>query len=98
MSLFGRTPVPTRKYGRVHDDGSVPRVTLFADETATITPPASVDWYSAVPANSWLMLANGPDNSIAPGYEGCGDCTCAAIGHIIDQVEWYAEGDTPATV
>jgi hypothetical protein len=89
---------PTRKYGRLHDDHSVARVHLRAVEGAALTPTATADWYSAVPATSWLMLANGPDNSISNGYQGCGDCTCAAAGHIVDQVEWYAEGNTPATV
>lgn len=85
-------------YGRVHDDRSVPRVELRVHPHAVLAPTATADWYSAVPSNSWLMLANGPDNSISQGYQGCGDCTCAAAGHIVDQVEWYAEGNTPATV
>lgn len=96
--MFGKKSGPARLYGRLHDDPSVPRVELHPHGGAVLTPPAAVDWYSQVPAASWLMLANGPDNSIAQGYQGCGDCTCAAAGHIVDQVEWYAEADTPATV
>jgi hypothetical protein len=95
---LGKKKTPARKYGRLHDDGVVPRAHLRVHEGATLTPSATADWYSAVPANSWLMLANGPDNSISQGYEGCGDCTCAAAGHICDQVAWYAEGSTPAPV
>jgi hypothetical protein len=29
----------------------------------------------------WLMLGNGPDNSVFPGFEGCGDCAWAGPGH-----------------
>lgn len=30
----------------------------------------------------WLMLGNGPDDSVEPGFEGCGDCVLADAGHI----------------
>jgi hypothetical protein len=88
----------SKKFGCLVADRSVPRARLRRLPGATLNPPASVDWYSQVPAASWGMLANGPDNSIAPGFEGCGDCTIASAGHIIDQVAWYAQNDTPAPV
>lgn len=87
-------------YGVVPNDRTRPRVTLRPKPDGTLNPPASVDWYSGVPASSWLMLGNGPDNSIPnlPNFGGCGDCTVAGMGHMIDQVEWYAQSHTPATV
>lgn len=90
---------PTKyKYGALPNDPSRPRVVLKQQPGITIAPPASVDWYSGVPAASWGMLANGPDNSIAPGYSGCGDCTVASAAHIVDQVAWYAQGSLAAPV
>jgi hypothetical protein len=29
----------------------------------------------------WLMLGNGPDPTVAPGFEGCGDCAWAGPAH-----------------
>lgn len=29
----------------------------------------------------WLMLGNGPDDTVFPGFQGCGDCTLADAGH-----------------
>lgn len=29
----------------------------------------------------WLMLGNGPDNTVSPGFEGCGDCAWAGPAH-----------------
>lgn len=88
------------KYGRLPQDLSKPRVELKRKPNTDLTPPSSVDWYSAVPANSWGMLANGPDPTAGQGanYGGCGDCTVAGIGHLVDQVAWYSQNQTPAPV
>lgn len=32
-------------------------------------------------ATGWLMLGNGPDDSVFPGYRGCGDCAWAGPAH-----------------
>jgi len=29
----------------------------------------------------WMMLGNGPDESVAPGFDGCGDCAWAGPAH-----------------
>lgn len=29
----------------------------------------------------WKMLGNGPDDSVSPGFEGCGDCAWAGPAH-----------------
>jgi hypothetical protein len=31
--------------------------------------------------DAWLMLGNGPDDTVAPGFEGCGDCAWAGPAH-----------------
>lgn len=63
---------PARKLGRLAPTGA-PRVKLTADliPADAFTPPASVDWYTKVPASSWGM--DGNDNA--------GDCTCAEVDH-----------------
>lgn len=32
-------------------------------------------------ANGWLMLGNGPDDTVFPGFGGAGDCAWAGPGH-----------------
>jgi hypothetical protein len=36
-------------------------------------PPLAVDYLAAM-GGGWLMLGNGPDDTVAPGFQGCGDC------------------------
>jgi hypothetical protein len=36
-------------------------------------------------AGSWAMLGNGPDDSVAPGFQGCGDCDWASNAHLLMQ-------------
>lgn len=31
--------------------------------------------------SNWLMLGNGPDNTVFEGFQGCGDCAWAGPGH-----------------
>lgn len=42
-----------------------------------VSPPAAADYLSEL-HGGWLMLGNGPDPSVAPGFAGCGDCV--AVG------------------
>lgn len=81
-------------YGALKNNPNRPRVELKPKPDVTLNPPASVDWYSSVPAASWGMLANGPDATAGQGanYAGCGDCTCAGAGHLVDQVAFLAQG------
>lgn len=70
---------------------------------ATGLPPASGDIDRCSLVTSWPMYCNGPDPANAtacPGSPaGCGDCTCAAFGHIIQAQSRYAgtEVTIPAT-
>lgn len=81
-----------RAHGRLGhvlpNDPTKPRVVLKRHPSVDPTPPASVDFYSAVPAASWGMLGN----------DTAGDCTFASEGHTIDQVVYYAQNDTPAPI
>ena len=36
-------------------------------------PPAAVDYIRPM-GGGWKMLGNGPDNTVAPGFGGCGNC------------------------
>lgn len=61
------------KLGRQPNDPTKKRLKLTADliPKAAFTPPASVDWYSKVPADSWNM----------DGNDYVGDCTVAEVDH-----------------
>lgn len=77
--------VPTRtpgKRGRIPNSGK-PRVSLLvAHKPPTYTPPPIFDLYSAVPAATWGMDANGPDPTNPPtAPNGVGDCTIADVDH-----------------
>lgn len=55
---------------------------------APVTAPPAVDYLAAM-GGGWLMLGNGPDDSVAPGFPGCGDCvavTWANIRRVISTV------------
>jgi hypothetical protein len=48
-------------------------------------PPAAVDYLYPL-GGGWLMLGNGPDDTVSPGFPGCGDCvpvTWANIRRVI---------------
>jgi hypothetical protein len=64
--------VTAGKLGRKDPTGA-PRIKLTADliPAAPLLPPASVDWYSKVDANTWGM----------DGNSDVGDCTCAEVDH-----------------
>ena len=59
-------------------DLRVPAMAKYVPTTALPPPPESVDWYSKV--RDWGVMAN----------DHLGDCTCAAIGHIILQWSTYS--------
>jgi hypothetical protein len=62
--MYGRrTPkrAPAIRFSAVRRSGAVP------------TPPPAVDYFTLV-NGGWLMLGNGPDDSVLPGFPGCGDC------------------------
>jgi hypothetical protein len=43
---------------------------------APAVPPSAVDYLSPL-GGGWLMCGNGPDDSVFPGFPGCGDCVAA---------------------
>jgi hypothetical protein len=44
-------------------------------------PSRPTRWGHGFTFSDWLMLANGPDDSYAPGFSGCGDCVIAGGEH-----------------
>jgi len=75
MSLV-QTFVP----GRLPNNAARPRVRLRAKAGASaqsFTPPATCNWYAAVPAETWGM----------DGNDSVGDCTIAEVDHTIKATE-----------
>lgn len=66
------------RYGRLRDDYSRPKLDLTdlaASADFSMIPPVAD--YAASYAGLWRMLGNGPDDNVAPGFPGCGDCEAA---------------------
>ena len=64
---YGRKPpknAPAIRFSAIRRAGAAPVIPVAAD-------------YIAAMGGGWLMLGNGPDSSVAPGFEGCGDCEAA---------------------
>jgi hypothetical protein len=75
------------KLGRKPNSGK-PRVSLAPELVeASYSPPPAVDYYSAVPADSWGM----------DGNDAVGDCTCADVDHEIKAVEVSARNAETAS-
>lgn len=69
--------------GRLPAQPARPRLRLGAYLTGSLpTPPASIDWQSRVA--TWPMYLN----------DQIGDCTCAAVGHLIEAETTYGQGAT----
>ena len=83
MPLFSK-PSARKMLGRQPDDRSIPRVKLSLLPGATLTPPASANWSSAVPGSSWGMLGN----------DQVGDCVAAAAFHSQQMWEYDAQNVT----
>ena len=70
----------------------------FAD-LRTLAPlpphPKQFGHEKLVAAKAWQMLGNGPDNTVAPGFTGAGDCVFAGGDH--ETMMWTIEGGHPAT-
>jgi len=79
----------TGTYGR-RPPKRAPAIRFSAIRRAAAAPavPSAVD-YLAPLRGGWLMLGNGPDDSVAPGFQGCGDCvpvTWANIRRVVTAV------------
>jgi hypothetical protein len=73
----------TFRSGRLHAQPARPQLRLGDYLTTTLpTPPASADWQSKVA--TWPMYGN----------DTLGDCTCAAVGHMIQAETTYGQGTT----
>lgn len=60
------------------------RQALVKDSQVTLPPfPSNFGHANAFAGDGWLMLGNGPDDTVLPGFGGCGDCAWAGPGHEI---------------
>ena len=67
----------------------------YRTEAALPKRPDHFGHEKVVAAKSWQMLGNGPDDSVAPGFQGAGDCVFAGGAH--ETMMWTIEGGSPAT-
>jgi hypothetical protein len=58
--------------------------------------PAQFGHETLISANGWGMNGNGPDDSVAPGFQGAGDCVFAGGAHETDL--WNVEGQHPIAI
>ena len=61
---------------------------------AGVLPKIPSKFGHAAAFTNWLMLGNGPDDSVFKGFEGCGDCAWAGPGHA--EMEAARTGKRPA--
>lgn len=60
------------------------------------TPPKVFGHQALIPSHEWEMLGNGPDESVAPGFAGAGDCVFAGGDH--ETMLWNAEAGNPVQI
>lgn len=53
----------------------------IADEAGITIPTAPPRFGHGLDFSDWLMLGNGPDNSVEPGFRGAGCCVLSDAGH-----------------
>jgi hypothetical protein len=65
---------------------------FFADyRTGTLpTPPPTFGHETLIDSSQWQMFGNAPDDSVVPGFQGCGDCFFAGSAH--ETMMWMKEG------
>jgi hypothetical protein len=83
------------------DAATAPRFTIYEDEIRpklkakglVPTVPQMFGHGHDFPQGKWLMLGNGPDDTVAPGFEGVGDCAWADPAH--DEMEAASDAGRP---
>ena len=89
-SLYlGKTPASASRF-TVYEDEIRP--TLKAKGLLPPTPKMFGHGHD-FPQGKWLMLGNGPDDTVAPGFGGCGDCAWADPAH--DEMEAAHDAHRP---
>lgn len=66
-----------------------PKDFKWADLSTAVTLPSHPIRFghaNLFPGEEWKMLGNGPDNSVAPGFGGAGDCVLAGRCHEIRMI------------
>jgi hypothetical protein len=91
---YGRKPRDFTRFAPRLEDYLAP---VAGPLRKTGLPPATGNIDRATKVSSWPMYCNGPDPANPPASpDGLGDCTCAAIGHMIQA--WTAYAGTEVTV
>jgi hypothetical protein len=70
-------------YARVRESLDLPAV-----------PPPGGGYGNDFP--DWLMLGNGPDDTVSPGFQGCGDCAWAGPAHETMEAHCNAKSAIPS--
>ena len=78
---FGKTAATTPRF-TVYEDDLRPKLKAKGLLPPT---PAMFGHGHDFPPGAWRMLGNGPDDTVAPGFGGCGDCAWADPAH--DEME-----------
>ncbi len=73
--------MPRHAYGKLPAQPARPHLKLSAAMRSLAAPPPRADWQSD--AIAWPMYGN----------DQIGDCTCAAVGHIVNQFTYYGTGE-----
>lgn len=73
------------------------RKALVKDSAVTLPVlPSNFGQAMEFAGSSWLMLGNGPDDTVFPGFRGCGDCAWAGPAHEIMESHKSSEKPVPS--
>lgn len=64
--------------------------------TGVTLPAVPVAWGAGMDFTDWSELGNGPDDTVFPGFQGCGDCAWAGPAHEEMQAAHEAGRPIPA--
>lgn len=74
MLHLGKKPATT-------DERDITFAALKLEVPTLPHPPARFGHGDLYHGDGWLMLGNGPDETVAPGFQGAGDCVFAGAAH-----------------
>lgn len=64
-----------------YDSRDLKYATVLATGSLPPVPPPHGGYGMDFGSTGWLMLGNGPDDTVFPGFKGCGDCAWAGPAH-----------------
>lgn len=75
---LGKTPAAPRPKDFKWED--------FSAEIVLPSRPSRFGHANLFSGSDWLMLGNGPDDTVQPGFGGAGDCVCAGACHEVRMI------------